>query len=858
MEKKIENSFENSSKMQDSSSALQTPAMKQYLEIKKKYPDGILFFRMGDFYEMFLEDAITASKILDIALTKRQNQIPMCGVPYHAAENYIAKLIQTGQTVVVCEQIKQEGAKVLPREVVRIISPGTVVEENLLKSFENNFLCFIFFGKRSLHLTFADVSTSELYHLELDKTDSSNVRTNFEKFPPSEILVFKEHAILWDNLDIRIQAKLSLLNSEQFPFPSKENIEEIRSVIDKFVSRNFKQSNFVFHSEQEIQESNYMSLDYNTIKNLNLIENESPTEKSHTLFQILNFTQTASGKRLLKKKILFPLTNEIQIRGIWENIEKLSNNPSVFREVRTCLSEFADTERLLTRLKARKVFPRDFKTIQKNIELTRKIIDLLKEIAIPFHVNLEKLNKIESFISERLYEGELPALLGNGKFIKDGFSKELDEARLASSQGKEWILELEEKERKRTGLNTLKIRYNQVVGYYIELSRKDASLVPSNYIKKQTLVTAERFSLPELEELERKILHSEEIIAKIEEEEFSKMTEEILSVQEEFYRLASQIAELDYLQSLSYCKEKYNWVKPEINHLGEIFIEEGRHPVVEAYLEIGENFIKNNFYLNTSNEAIAILTGPNMAGKSTYMRQVAIIQILFQMGSFVPAKKANLSIVDKLFTRIGSADNLTRGESTFFLEMKESAYILKNRTEKSLILFDEIGRGTSTYDGLSLAWAIVEHLSHVTFDGQRTKTIFATHYHELTELEKEYGVFNLYMDTQEKEGHVIFLRKVKKGKAKKSFGIYVAKLAGIPNSIVERASEILVYLESKKREIKYLLREEPSLFSFGNSKVNLTQIEEKLKQIDPDSLTPKQALEIIYELKEIYNKQYEK
>ncbi|MCX7998304.1 MAG: DNA mismatch repair protein MutS, partial [Leptospiraceae bacterium] len=739
-------------------------------------------------------------------------------------------------------------------EVVRIITPGTVVEENLLKSFENNFLCFVFFGKKNLHLTFADVSTAELYHLQIEKHDSNSVKTNFEKFPTSEVLVFKEHAILWDNLDIRTQAKLSLLNSQQIPLPQKEETFEIQKVINQFISRNFKESRFDFHSKEEVNLSSFLSLDYNTIKNLNLLENENPNEKSHTLFDVLNFTKTSSGKRLLKKKILFPLTNESQIQAIWEKIEKLSSNKNRFQELQNYLNEFSDLERLLARFKAKKVFPRDFRTIQKNIELTQKIFALLQSLNLSFEVNLEKLKTVQRFISERLYEGELPALLGNGQFLKTGFSEELDSARLASTQGKDWILELEEKERKRTGLNTLKIRYNKVVGYYIELSRKDAALVPKDYIKKQTLVTSERFSLPELEELERKILHADEVIARIEEEEFHKMIQFVLNEEKEFYHLATQIAELDYLQTLAACKENYGWIKPIINHNGEIFIEEGRHPVVEAHLTLGESFIKNNTYLNTTNEAIAILTGPNMAGKSTYMRQIAIIQILFQMGSFVPAKKADLSIVDKLFTRIGSADNLTRGESTFYLEMKESAYILKNRTEKSLILFDEIGRGTSTYDGLSLAWAIVEHLSKVTFDGKRTKTIFATHYHELTELEKEHGVFNLYMDTQEKEGNVIFLRKVKKGKAKKSFGIYVAKLAGIPDSIVERAAEILSGLESKKREIKYK-QEEPSLFSFSTSNLaqnKFQELQEQMKNLDIDSLTPKQALDFLYELKAKY------
>ena len=592
--------------MQSIDETLHTPAMKQYLEIKKKYPEGILFFRMGDFYEMFLEDAEQASQILDIALTKRQNKIPMCGIPYHAADSYIAKLIQAGKSVVVCEQVKVDGAKVLPREVVRIITPGTVVEENLIRGFENNFLCFIFFGNQTLNLIFADISTSEIYHTETNKRDSIFVRTNFEKFSPSEILVFKEQAILWDNLEVRSKAKLSLLNSEQIQLPKTEQFLEMKRVIDEFLSRNFKENSFYFPNPVFLQENKFMSLDSNTIKSLNLLENENPREKEHTLFQVLNKLKTSSGKRLLRKKILFPLLEESKIREVWKKIELLSKDLRKLQKISELLSESSDLERLMGRFKAKKVFPRDFKTIVTNIEIGNQISEILQTLNFHFPKPVPKLQELHEFISQRIYERELPALLGSGKFLKDGFSEELDKARKAQTEGQDWILNLEEKEKKRTGLNTLKIRYNKVVGYYIELSRKDASLVPKDYLKKQTLVTSERFTLPELEEIERTILHADEIISEIEQREFNLLIQKVISCFQEIIDLANEFSELDYIQSLTVCKEEYNWIQPEINHIGEIFLENARHPVVEKYLPKGEIFTKNNTYLNTSSEAIAI------------------------------------------------------------------------------------------------------------------------------------------------------------------------------------------------------------------------------------------------------------
>ena len=462
-----------------------------------------------------------------------------------------------------------------------------------------------------------------------------------------------------------------------------------------------------------------------------------------------------------------------------------------------------------------------------------------------------KLDSVYSFIAARLSENELPPILGGeGAFLKTGFNPELDRAREAKTKGKDWIIALEDKERKALGLNTLKIRYNKVVGFYVELSRKDSELAPSRYQKKQTLVTSERFTFAELEDIERTILEADEIIQSIEKEEFEKMMQEVLKEFHSFIALSKEIGQLDYTLSLCACKDEYNWVAAEMNEKGELSLIEARHPVIEKFMKIGERFVGNDVYLNRTNSSIAILTGPNMAGKSTYMRQIALCQILFQMGSYIPAKKANLSIVDKLFTRIGSGDDITTGQSTFFVEMKETAHILKNKTPDSLVLFDEIGRGTSTYDGMSLAWAILEHLS--AEKQAKTKTIFATHYHELTQLEKESGIFNLYMDTVEDKEEIIFLKKVRMGKAKKSFGIYVAKLAGVPDEIIQRAKILLEGLESKKKEIKLKPIEEPLLFpKETEASIQQTKIIRELEKIQIETITPMEALQILNELKKL-------
>ncbi|PJZ44632.1 DNA mismatch repair protein MutS [Leptospira brenneri] len=835
--------------MSEQYEALNTPVMRQYMEVKEQHPDGIVFFRMGDFYEMFLEDAKIAAQILDITLTKRQNQIPMAGIPYHATESYISRLIAAGKKVIVCEQIKPEDpkAKIMSREVVRIITPGTVVEDNLLGGYQNNYLSLYYKEKTSVYLAFADVSTSELLYFFFSENETERINDTIKRFSPKEIIYTDELPPLTKELKII----LSQVPADFIPKKKGAGIDTVVHVLDAYLQYNYRKQNFVFKSPRRIDENEYLVLDEQTVAHLELVEN--PNDKNHTLFGVLNRCITATGKRYLKQRILFPTREENKIKSHWDKIEILSANKKERFQIKESLGDLIDLERVLTRFRVGKALPRDFRGIDKSLESTKNIKTILDGIGYDFSKLPKELIGLSKLFFDTLFEGELPVFLGNSPFLKSGFNKEYDDAILAREKGKDWILELEEKEKKTSGISSLKIRYNKILGYFIEISKAQAKEVPSHFLKKQTLVTGERFTSPELEDLERAILQADEIIERIEKEKFDELVAHCISLYEEFLTLSNEVASLDYHLSLTETKEEYQWTRPEIRNDGILNYSESRHPVVETFLPIGERFVPNSLDLNPKEGAIAVLTGPNMAGKSTFMRQIAINQILFQMGSYVPAKKASLAIVDRIFTRIGSGDNLTKGESTFFVEMKETATILNQFSENSLILFDEVGRGTSTYDGLSIAWAILEFLS-AKFP--KPKTIFATHYHELTELEKGNGIFNLYLDTFEKEGEILFLKKVKRGKSKQSFGIYVAKLAGIPESVSDRAKEILSGLESKKREIK-IKNEEPSLFAglMDNQTNNISANEEKvlkrLKQIDPNQIPPLEALSILDELKRI-------
>lgn len=836
--------------MSKKSDPMNTPAMKQYVEIKKKYPDAILFFRMGDFYEMFQEDAIKASSLLDIALTKRQNQIPMCGFPYHATETYISRLIAANQKVVICEQLKndaQSTAKLLTREVVRVITPGTVVEENLLRGFQNNFLCVVLFIEENCYIGFADVSTSDLFYFCLSRQQNEKIITTINKFQPREVVIFSESVQELKLLFPDPEFLLSTILKQDVEFSSQGKFSILQDTIQYILNENFKTHSIEFKSPTIMDEAEFLEIDEQSARNLDLLENQITRDKQFTLFSVLNKCSTGIGKRILSKRILFPFRNRQTIEQRWSLIKILASHKAELKKLGKLLSSFADLERILSRFKTEKTYPRDFRTIQVTIETAKQVHKILTVIDYPFIYPAREMDNIYAYIEERLATQELPPVLGNGDFVRDGYDKELDEARQAKTGGKDWIIELETREKKKLGLNTLKIRYNKVVGYFVELSRAQAGQAPQHYQKKQTLVTSERFTFPELEQMERKILEADEIITLIEKREYDAMSQKILSYFQPFLALSREIGDLDYSIALCLCQQEYNWIQPQINETSYMEIIDGRHPVVEKYLPVGEKFIANSIKMDPQKKSIAILTGPNMAGKSTFMRQVGLSQILFQMGSYIPARTANLSVVDKLFTRIGSADNLTSGESTFFLEMKETAYILKNKTPASLILFDEIGRGTSTYDGMSIAWSILEHLNH---DSAKTKTIFATHYHELTELEREAGIFNLYMETLEKDDTIIFMRKVKKGKAKKSFGIYVARLAGIPDDVIYRSQEILAVLESKRKVIQFQSNE-PSLFNMTamQKDSNGERIITALKDIDINNITPIQALQYLDKLK---------
>ncbi|TGL22493.1 DNA mismatch repair protein MutS [Leptospira yanagawae] len=835
--------------MSETYEALNTPVMRQYLEVKELHPDGIVFFRMGDFYEMFMEDAKIAAQILDITLTKRQNQIPMAGIPYHATESYISRLISAGKKVVVCEQTKPDDpkAKIMSREVVRIITPGTVVEDNLLGGYQNNYLSLYYKEKSSIYLAFADVSTSELVYFFFSETEKERILDTIKRFSPKEMIYTEEIPPLSKESKII----LSQIPKEFLPKKKGAGIDSVVHVLDAYLQYNYRNQNFVFKSPRRIDEAEYLILDEQTVSHLELVEN--PNDKNHTLFGVLNRCTTATGKRYLKQRILFPTRDENKIKDHWDKIEILTQNKKERLKIKESLGDLIDLERVITRFRVGKALPRDFRGIEKSLTAVRQMKLVLDGIGYDFSKLPKELESLVLEFQTTLFDGELPVFLGNSPFLKSGFNKEYDDAILAREKGKDWILELEEKEKKESGCSSLKIRYNKILGYFIEVSKAQAKDVPSHFLKKQTLVTGERFTSPKLEELERAILQADEIIERIEKQVFDHLVTSCISLYEAFLTLSNEVASLDYHLSLTEIKEEYQWTRPEIRTDGIIEYIDSRHPVVETFLPIGERFVPNNLELNPKENAIAVLTGPNMAGKSTFMRQIAINQILFQMGSYVPAKKASLAIVDRIFTRIGSGDNLTKGESTFFVEMKETATILNQFTENSLLIFDEVGRGTSTYDGLSIAWAILEFLSQ---NFPKPKTIFATHYHELTELEKGAGIFNLYLDTFEKDGEILFLKKVKRGKSKQSFGIYVAKLAGIPVSVSERAKEILSGLESKKREIK-IKNDEPSLFGNLLEKetkgisANEEKVIKRILGLDPNKIPPLEALSILDELKRI-------
>ncbi len=826
-----------------------TPMMKQYFDIKKKLPNILLFFRMGDFYEMFYDDAIIASKELEIALTTRdkKNNIPMCGVPYHAVNNYISKLIKKGYKVAICEQLEEPvPGKIVKRDIVKIITPGTVVDEISLEPKENNFLASFYFDTDGGSLCFSDVTTGEFYIVSFDKDNlEEDLKIELGHFKPSEMIVVSYKRGIIDKIKAEDSffEDMNITEVEEHFFDYEYSLFKIKKYFGEHAVEGFgiskdKNSIKVFGAiisyievnnplilKQPITLSYYLphsflKMDTETIRNLELVKSVDGNKK-RSLLGVLDETKTNMGGRLLKNWILRPLFDVESIKKREDCVLELFNSFNKRRELSNILAKIDDLERLISRLTSGNVLPINIISLKNSLKVFPRIKDFLSTLKsqrfIEMYKSFEVLNDIVKKVETTLFEGEDDIYFSSNFMIKPGCDEELDRLREISSKGKEFLLELEEKERKRTGINSLKIKYNKVFGYYIEVTKSNLNLVPDNYIRKQTLVNAERFITPELKEFEEKIETAEMRIEEIEKRIFGDLKKFIIENSGRILKDSKIIAELDVYFSLSEVAVNYNYVCPQITEENFIEIKNGRHPILEKY---EENFIPNDLKIGGDECNLIVLTGPNMGGKSTYLRQNGLIVVMAQMGSFIPASFGKIGIVDQIFTRVGASDNISMGKSTFMVEMLETANILNTCTPKSLVLLDEVGRGTSTFDGLSIAWAVAEYL--VNKERHRANVLFATHYHELTRLEKLYSnVKNYSVSVKESNSGIVFLRKVVRGPANRSYGIEVAKLAGLPSEVIIRAEEILKKLEKRKIDLakyqKVEIEEELKKFRSGRT-----------------------------------------
>ncbi len=863
-----------------------TPMMEQYLWIKKDHQDALLFFRLGDFYEMFYEDAKIASPILEIALTSRQ-KVPMCGVPYHAVNSYLAKLLKHGFKVAVCEQVEDPKAAkgVVKRDVIKVLTPGTAVEVELEGSKENVFIAGLYFEEGGWGLALIDLASGFVRATEGNAGEWKNLADELFRAAPKEI-IFPEG----EEKDIeRVTGKNDLppflrspVEAWAFDFPQAQNLlqqhfkvnslagfglEEKRLAVSAagallyYLKKLRKDSLSLIRQVSFFHFSQHMTLDAATIKNLELTRNLRDGRVKDSLLDIIDYTATSLGGRLLKSWLLQPLLDCAEIKARQDAVEEWLQKTIERQELRETLKGIFDLERLTGKISLAVAHPRDLVSLKRSLSLLPEIYSLLSSFAAltikDIFEHWDNAQDIVQLIDKAILD-EPAFLLTEGGIIKDGYNPELDELREISRSGKSFISLLEKKEREKTGIGSLKVRYNKVFGYYIEVTKSNLHLVPSDYIRKQTLVSSERFFTPELKEYEDKVLTAEERIGEIEHKLFLEVREKIARETERLQRIAAAVARLDVLSSLAELAAQRNYFRPVVDNEDRIHIVEGRHPVIEKTSP--EPFIPNDILVDREENQILIVTGPNMGGKSTYLRQVALISILAQMGSFVPAKRAELGVVDRIFTRIGAMDFLNLGQSTFMVEMIETANILNNATPRSLILLDEIGRGTSTFDGLSIAWAVAEYLHEK--EEIRAKTLFATHYHELTELALTLKrIKNYHISVKEWKDEVIFLRKIVPGPSDQSYGIHVAKLAGIPRSVIERAKEVLFNLEKlelddsglpriayrsqRKRDKTQLL-----LFEEEKKQEKLRELKEDIEECDISSLTPLAALNFLSELKE--------
>jgi DNA mismatch repair protein MutS len=855
-----------------------TPMLKQYSRIKQMHRDSILFFRMGDFYEMFFEDAKIASEILDIALTsrdstKKENRIPMCGIPYHAAKGYVSKLLRANKTVAICEQVEdpKQAKGIVRREVVRVITPGTVLEPELLDENVNNFLAAVSFGDDGIGMAFADISTGEFLTTQRNGADPIDLLLEeLLQLAPSECIfpADKIDATLKARLDRHCpELPLRALDDWVFSLPqatsaviSHYGIHSISGLglddmplatsavgaVIHYLNETYKGALKHLKYPAPFSRGEYMAVDASTQRNLEVLCTIRDKSKRGSLLGVLDNTITSMGGRRLRAWVLHPLMQLEKILSRQEAIAEMVDSNSLRLKSRSILKEIHDIERLIGRIAGPAANARDMIALKDSLLKIAPLRDAMSGASSPLLQSmtnsLDVLEDVTSLITKSFLDTP-PQAINEGNMIRDGYSPELDNLRSLVKDGKEWIARLQKQEIRRTGISSLKVGYNKVFGYYIEVTKPNLSLVPPDYIRKQTLVNAERYITPELKERESAIVGAEERMANLERELFLDVRDRVCGESTRIQADAEVVAELDVLQSLAQLAAANDYCRPELNLSFALDIEEGRHPVLEQ-LNLEQQFVPNDTHISEE-ETLVVITGPNMAGKSTYLRQVALIVLMAQMGSFVPAKRAVVGLVDRIFTRVGASDNLVGGESTFMVEMTETANILNNATQRSLIILDEIGRGTSTYDGMSIAWAVAEFIHNRI----GAKTLFATHYHELTELAKELGhVRNLNVAVREWNNQVIFLYKVIKGSSDHSYGIHVAKLAGLPLDVVSRARQVLSDLEKANPQRRLKRRTDSNqlqLFSAAPA----SPVEEELRNLNIDRLTPLDALSKLAELK---------
>ncbi len=847
-----------------------TPVMRQFWETKRKNPDSVLLFRMGDFYETFEEDAKIASKILGITLTKRSNgaasDVPLAGFPYHALDQYLHKLLKHGYRVAICEQVEdpKEAKGIVKREVVEIASPGTSISESYLKQGENNYLGAIVFDKNRLGLSILDYSTGEFKGLTLsvDEIDQLIFQYSIKELIVSESQyeafhhIVKKYDLLISKvpnwyLDVKIsndyiKDHFNLISLKGFGIENEPLLIKSAAFALDYVDKNYRGKVNHIINYKKIQDNEVMILDSYTVKNLELFRSISSGDSNGTLIKSIDNTKTPSGSRLLKKWISRPLTDPKRIRIRLDRIEEMNKESGIRDSIIKTLRDTSDLERILSKTSAFKSNPRDLVALASSLKSLEDISSEIKKSKFRFNYKLIKsrydLNELIKLINNTIID-EPPINLLKGSFIRDGVNAELDDYRSISKNAKDWLVNYQVDIQKKTKINKIKVGYNRVFGYYIEVTNANLDKIPDDFIRKQTLTNAERFFTEELKDYENKILSAEENINKIETEVFNSLREEVLNCIEGILNNAKILSKLDICTSLSKTSEFKKYIRPEISNDNSIVIKDSRHPVIEDILGHDDDFIPNDIVIDNKKNQISLITGPNMSGKSTYLRQIGIIIILAQAGCYVPCSEAKISIIDRLFTRVGASDNLAGGESTFLVEMNETANILNNLTDSSLILLDEIGRGTSTYDGLSIAWAITEFLHN---SKKSPITLFATHYHELIELvDKLKNAKNYSVMVKENAGNVVFLRKIIKGGTDKSYGIHVAKMAGIPKNVIRRSDKILKTLSSEKKSIDF---DENEYVTDSELPSRYKIFLDRIKSIDTNQISPLEGLIILNEL----------